>query len=331
LPIPAPATAARRAASLIVDRLNLVPPVDIEQLLRGHAEVNRVEWPYENVDAILLRLSGESPVVYYRATENMLRERFTLAHEFGHIMLPWHIPDANCAIGTGNLDLESYSLEDEADIFASCLLVPDRWLLELIEAHDGDMTEILQELNSAEVTTIAALLALRRVLLSGWVFVFSGSERVATPGTSVPGFYDAPISDLIATLKEECYDYGETLLNGRKVKWYQMFSPAALPERDPDDERSSHQQLVDAISLVEADEEERLHLARVCNGKVGGVLRDAAGRPARETFNTLKYRFEKSEVDYLLEQPDFLVWLAEKARVVESGDTKKKRIQKKSR
>ncbi|WP_337590316.1 ImmA/IrrE family metallo-endopeptidase [Kribbella pittospori] len=313
----------------MVSRLDLEPPVNIEELLRARAEVHRVDWPHKTVDAILLKLSGHSPSVYLRATDNLFRERFTMAHELGHLMLPWHLPRANCAIGTGNLDLEKYSVEDEADIFASCLLIPDAWLLDLLRVHGDDMSEILRELNSAEVTTIAGLRALRRVLISGWIFVAYNKEIIATPGTSAHELRNMSVRKARRRLESQCYASGEAIVNDFTVRWYQMFSPAEPPERDPADGRTLHQQLVDAISMVESDEHERTHLANVCNGKVGGLLREASGRPATETFSILKYRFESSHVAFLLEQPDFISWLAEKARTIEAGDTKAKKGRRK--
>lgn len=326
MPIPAPATAARRIATLMVDRFDLAPPVDVEALLRARADVSRTDWPYARVDAIMTGLGHtERPMVYYRATDNLARERFTLAHELGHVMLPWHLPEQNCAIGVGTLDLPKYSPEDEADVFASCLLLPDRWLLGLLARHDGDMSELLRELNFAEVTTQAALLALRRVLLAGWVFVAYGDEVVvATPGTHVEGLNSVPPEVLLRELEVAAHDQGEALVNGWPVKWFRLSTPAALPSRDPSDSRTPHQVLSDAIALAEAGEHERVRLAQVCNGKVGGALREAAGRPARETFESLVHRFENSDVSHLLAQPDFLVWLAEKARAVEAGTTKRR-------
>lgn len=324
--IPAPAVAARRAASIIVERLALEPPVDVEALLRQKAEVTRIDWPSENVDAVLTGLAGKpgSTRVFVRATDNLLRERFTIAHELGHIFLPWHLPQPNCEIGEGALDLPTYSVEDEADVFASCILVPDVWLRSLVGRHRDDMSGLLRELNAAEVTTVAALMALRRYLLAGWVFIaYRDSRVIATPGTHLPvGLKPGHAAEVLAAL---CQASGDASLNGYSVRWFRMAALSPLPVRGSDDQRPDHQMLLDAIASVESDEVKQISIAQSANGKVGGGLKEAAGRPAEETYRAVRYRCEQWEYASLLEQPDFLLWLAERSRAVEAGTTKRRR------
>lgn len=300
--------------------------MDVESLIRERADLVRADWPIESVDAVMTRLGHDRPAVYYRATDNLARERFTLGHELGHLLLPWHLPEQNCAVGTGALDLPKYSPEEEADIFASCLLIPDSWLLGLLERHHHDMTEVLRELNQAEVTTYAALLALRRVLLAGWVFVFyNGDQIVATPGTHVGGVDVHQDSMSTAEIAVAAQESGSANLNGHPVRWFRLSQAHELPARNPNDLRTLHTVLQDAVALVESDEAVRVRLTQVCNGTVGGALRDAAGRPAVDAYQSLVHRFERSEVSRLLEEPDFHVWLAGKVRDIESGNTKRRR------
>ncbi|WP_307075988.1 ImmA/IrrE family metallo-endopeptidase [Arthrobacter pascens] len=285
-----------------------------------------MDWPIERVDAVLTGLTGDPRkiAVYIRATDNLLRERFTMAHELGHLLLPWHLPSANCEVGEGALDLPTFSLEEEADVFASCLLVPDAWLLHQVDRSGDDMSQLLRELNAAEVTTAAALQALRRYLLAGWVFVSYGERQriMPTRGTRLP---NVPADKLVEVLASECFAHGEASLNGFPVYWYQMVEPLALPEKNIDDPRSDHQILMDAIAMVEPDLQRRNSIGMSANGKVGGALREAAGRPAIETFQAVRHRCEQWEHSTLLAQPDFLLWLAERSRAVETGMTKRRR------
>lgn len=326
MPVPAPVTAARRLASTLVERFDLTPPVDVESLLRSRVRLHRVDWPIEGVDAVITGLAGDprNVGVYIRATNNLLRERFTLAHELGHLLLPWHLPGANCEVGEGALDLPVFSLEEEADVFASCLLVPDSWLLELVHRCGDDMSQLLRELNAAEVSTAAALQALRRFLLAGWVFVSYGERSVvSTRGTRLP---DVPPEQVPLVLAANCFAQGEASLNGYPVHWYRMVEPLALPERAPTDTRSDHQILLDAIAMIEPHELLHGKIAQSANGKVGGALREAAGRPAGETFQALRHRCEQWEHATLLDQPDFLLWLAQRSRAVQAGTTKRRKL-----
>lgn len=314
--------AARRTANLLVDRFDLTPPVDVQALLEGQAEFHRVDWPYEDVDAIVTGFASASgkPVVYVRATENLLRERFTMAHELGHLVLPWHLPEANCSVDEGEFELHDPTTEQQADIFASTLLVPDRWLAELMNTHADDMTRILQDLNSTEVSTAAALQALRRYLLPGWVFeAYGGRSLVATSGTQLPDNANR------RTLAREAHASGEALLNGGKVHWFKLSASVTLPIKSFEDLRTDHRILVDAIAGSGASENDYARIAASANGKVGGTLREAAGRPASETYEAMLHKLAGWEHASLLKSDDFHLWLAQKAIAIESGQTKRQR------
>lgn len=314
--------AARRTANLVVDRFDLTPPVDVQALLEAQAEFHRVDWPIDNVDAIVTGFVSASskPVVYIRATENLLRERFTMAHELGHLVLPWHLPEANCSVDEDEFELHDPTTEQQADLFASTLLVPDRWLAELMNAHSDDMTRILQELNSTEVSTAAALQALRRYLLPGWVFeAYGGRSVIATNGTQLPSEQPTP-----RTLAEAANASGEALLNGGTVHWFKFSASMTLPIKSFEDTRTDHQILIDAIAGCGASEDDYGRIAASANGKVGGTLREAAGRPASETYEAMVHKLADWDYASLLESSDFCLWLAQKANAIESGQTKRK-------
>jgi len=71
--IPAAPVAARRIANLLVERFDLTPPVDVQALLEQQAEFQRVDWPHEDVDAIVMGFANaDKPTVFVRATDNLL-------------------------------------------------------------------------------------------------------------------------------------------------------------------------------------------------------------------------------------------------------------------
>lgn len=314
--------AARRIANLLVDRFDLTPPVDVQALLEARADFHRVDWPHDDVDAIVTGFASASgkPVVYMRATDNLLRERFTMAHELGHLVLPWNLPEANCSVDEGEFELKDPTTEQQADLFASTLLVPDRWLAELMNAHADDMTRILQDLNSTEVSTAAALQALRRYLLPGWVFeAYNGRSLVATSGTQLPDeVHWQP-------LQRQAHATGEALVNGGTVRWFKLSASVTLPIKSFADLRTDHQILVEAIAGSGASKDDYARVAASANGKVGGTLREAAGRPASETFEAMLHKLANWEHASLLDSDDFRLWLAQKASAIESGQTKRKR------
>jgi hypothetical protein len=322
LVIPAAPVAARRIANLLVERLDLTPPVDVQALLEAEADLHRVDWPYGDVDAIVTGFAdSDRPTVFLRATENLLRERFTIAHELGHLTLPWHLPTPNCSVDEGEFETQDPTIEQQADLFASTLLVPDRWLAGLMNKHADDMTRVIQELNAAEVSTAAALEALRRYLLAGWAFLaYGGRSTVMTRGTHL-----STASVTRASLMTEAKATGEASLNGGTVRWFKFTTSTTPPVKSFDDDRTDHAILMDAIIRSGVPSDEHLRISQSANGKVGGTLRDAAGRPAGETYEAMIHKLADWEYAALLANDDFRLWVGQKARAIEAGSTKRKR------
>lgn len=305
-----------------MERLDLTPPVDVQALLEAEADFHRVDWPYDDVDAIVTGFAdADRPTVFLRATDNLLRERFTIAHELGHLVLPWHLPAPNCSVDEEEFETHDPTIEQQADLFASTLLVPDRWLAGLMNEHSDDMTRIIQELNAAEVSTAAALEALRRYLLPGWAFeAYGGRSIVVTRGT-----YLSTEKVTRSSLVADAASTGEASLNGGTVHWFKFTTSTTPPVKSFEDDRTDHSILLDAITASDAPAEEQVRIAQSANGKVGGTLRDAAGRPAGEIYEAMIHKLQDWEHAHLLATDDFRLWVAQKARAIEEGKTKRKR------
>jgi hypothetical protein len=319
--LPEPALAVRRLARLVVERHDLHPPVDVRELCAEYAEAREVSWPHADVDGLLFR-RGDRARILIRITPRARRQRFTFGHELGHVLIPWHVGDLTCKPSYEVADLSLIGPEQEADIFASGILMPDRWMAKLLVEHRDDMNAILSALNQAEVSAMAALLGLRRNLFSGWVFILhpgqGDAQFVITPGTQIP--VTGP--DRRRYLVETALDRGRTLIQDRSVEWFRM-RPAADMPADFDADSRATPFLRSALSEFISSPTRQRHLEYVLNGKVGGILRAGAGRPATELFATLEYRLQ-DEFPSLISLPDFRTWLAIKAMAIERGATQRR-------
>ncbi|WP_278260889.1 ImmA/IrrE family metallo-endopeptidase [Nocardia sp. AG03] len=295
-------TAARNAAALIVRRHNLVPPVPVEKLLEIEADVIACDnrWPTSLVDAVVVRRIGQRPQVFYRLTEHPLRQRFTLAHELAHLKLAWHLGTQVCNTDQPSDDAPSQGeSEQEANAFASGLLVPDRWLMTLTDEHGHDMSTLLSAIAVAEVSVQASLIALRRALPAGWVFRTNNQPYVTTRGTPQP----------ISGIADAAQDYGRVSLHGQHVQWWRLCDPYVIPDADIDP-RPSRDLLLSAIAEAIPDSGTHTWAEKSINGVVGGGTQSQAGYPAHQVYSTLRFRFANSNAHrHLLEYPDFEMWL----------------------
>ncbi|MFF3892597.1 ImmA/IrrE family metallo-endopeptidase [Streptomyces sp. NPDC001812] len=316
------AEAAQRARHL-VETLDLTPPVDVAQLISERANVEYVDWSH-SCDAVT-SLSHEPPRVFVRQGATPLRERFTLAHELGHIELAWHVGTVDCVTDSAREDDEvvfpqkaAWAQEQEANEFASRLLVPDRWVSPLVSGRTHftheEMRDILAHLAEANVSALAGVIALRRHLLPGHAF-FVGDRFAVSDGTPWPGYPPLTIKD-ISDYLAGAYEVGEFEHQGRTVKWALMLPMVDVPQPvdgDSHDTRKAHEVLTDCCSDVFGDDAP----ARVysINGIVGAVTRNASlGWQEGSIITAVHARInERIDLRAILDHPEFMLYLRKRA------------------
>lgn len=117
-----------KLANHFVERYDLIPPVNVRALLDAVADVEEVEWRFE-VDGLVLGLCEPGRArVFLKSNQPPNRMRFTIAHEWGHILIPWHVESLLwCHVEVATMPtLENR--EREANEFAARMLVPDRFI-----------------------------------------------------------------------------------------------------------------------------------------------------------------------------------------------------------
>lgn len=119
------------------------PPVPVERMVREQGITVR-RGDLEDVSGLLLR-DGDAAVIGVNSTQSKVRQRFTIAHEFGHFMLHEGIRDhVDHGYRVNFRDRESALARDveeiEANFFAASLLMPKRLLdsRDAVNAIDDD-------------------------------------------------------------------------------------------------------------------------------------------------------------------------------------------------
>jgi hypothetical protein len=181
-------------AARLVERLGVSPPIDVERICRGLADLAYKSFPID-IDGLCLdlKVSGKRPKVWVSKNIPPVRRRFTLAHEIGHIIIPWHtgtIIDDIDVPGSGERG-EYREMEAQANRFAAELLMPSAWAVGIAERseHAAGLMHTIRQV--ADVSLPAAFLKTAKFGKPGFIGVESRAglitRSVKTPGThSIP-------------------------------------------------------------------------------------------------------------------------------------------------
>lgn len=181
-------------AARLLERLRASPPIDVEAICRKLGHLTYKSFPSE-IDGLCLdlKVSGKRPKIWVSKTIPRVRRRFTIAHEIGHIIIPWHTGTIVDDIDAPRSRERSRyrEMEAEANRFAAELLMPTAWVIGLSERSDhvaGLMHTIHQVAN---VSLPAAFLKAAKFGKAGFV----GAEvrdGLVTRGIRTPGTHSLP-------------------------------------------------------------------------------------------------------------------------------------------
>ncbi len=131
-----------RAEQLLEKYTITHPPVDVERLAElGGAEVN-FEPLESSVSGMLVRPPRGLPVIVVNDRHPRVRQRFTIAHELGHLLLHRgrqvivdHLTRARVNLRDETSSLATSREEITANQFAASLLMPADWVHDSVDTH----------------------------------------------------------------------------------------------------------------------------------------------------------------------------------------------------
>lgn len=274
-----------RMAARLIERLGLTPPIDVEALCRSFATLSFKEFPTE-IDGLCLDLKvrGKRPKVWVSKSMPTVRKRFTLAHEIGHIIIPWHA-------GTIVDDIETprsqeggkyREMEAEANRFAAELLMPSSWVTALAERSDhvAGLMHSIQEI--AQVSLPAAFLKAGKYGKPGFIGaqVKDGIviRSIRTPETnSRPVDYGTVISNVEMTA---AYEPKIITASGINYYWWQIRETL----RDPGTDIPAWRDVLEDI-LLEVPLEFRRKTRASINAIIGlGIGKEPKGAPVDSIY-----------------------------------------------
>ncbi len=137
-----------KMAARLLRRHNIVPPYDLEELANKYGNVEHRLLPI-SADGVTVGIGrDEKPTIIINSSPPETRKKFTLAHELGHIIIPWHTGTIVSHIDQIDADLEYREMESEANKFAAEILMPEKWLLEKeksLSSFENYIKDVLHE------------------------------------------------------------------------------------------------------------------------------------------------------------------------------------------
>lgn len=117
-------------ANRVLSRRGLKPPYDLDKLANEYGELEYMPL-LDGIDGITVGI-GElaKPQILIDSNAVPSRMKFTLAHEIGHVVIPWHTGTIVSHVDQNDSDDLYWQMESEANAFAAELLMPSDWLAE---------------------------------------------------------------------------------------------------------------------------------------------------------------------------------------------------------
>ena len=289
---------ARNAAAEARQRTGAGIPVDVVLVASHFADIEREDWPATSVDGITINCSSPRPTIFYRGDPEALRTRFTIAHELGHAVMAWHIGTAECAMQQGPL-FERSPLEQEADHFASELLLPSEWLREKVIERRANMNLVLSDVAQAQASATASLIALTSVLPEGWAFQLNNNALVVTRrfGSTLNRTDAHNLS----------FASGAVEVHQQTIRWWRLFDVPSMPSIPPDKDTAYAM-----LDRARADHGSSVRARSSIDGQVSGLL-GANLKDALDLETGFGYLLFKLGDHPMYQSSDFRGWLAFKA------------------
>lgn len=319
-----------RIARQVLKRLNISPPIDVEAIAQKYASVEYIALPFD-IDGVslYLKIPKKRPRILVNSTPPLRRRRFTLAHELGHILIPWHmgtiVDDAQYVIaGTAieyRRDIALYrQMEGEANAFAAELLMPSEWVhsivsseVDLVSMHDAVMSQ-------ANVSPIAALFAMIKHLPAGYVFcVVDEANTVVYSGRSQGTLANALTPREHVDL-ETAYSYAankfDTIIGDNTYVWWQLPETIHLP--DVDDPREWRVILDEICEVLNFPRPDRPTLKMSINGSIAyanGVVKRSDNYCPEAIYSSCIQRLSSHKIyGGIVAHPDFEKVLKKRAQ-----------------
>ncbi|MBX3496219.1 MAG: ImmA/IrrE family metallo-endopeptidase [Parvibaculum sp.] len=308
-----------RLAKRVCERHGLVPRVDVFAVAAIYADVEECAFPFP-IDGISvdLKVPGRRPKILVRENQTPRRKRFTVAHELGHVVIPWHLGTIVDHVddGSGGGGDTYWLMEREANTFASEFLIPSGWLESKLADHSGPFAQLhLEVLQIADVSAHAAALAIMKMLPPGFVFAISDSRGVILEsGRSRGTLASAPRKNtsIHEVAEDSSLEHSRIRDGGIVIDWWR-FGQLNLPKiaEEYADWRACLNAIVESLSDSHT---EQTAMKKSINGVVGFANSHAHPRVEEVIYGNAIQKFSDPAWLWFREHPAFTEFLVKRVR-----------------
>jgi IrrE N-terminal-like domain len=283
------------------------PGDDLESLVSRFASIEFVDLPFK-ADGISVKLKspGQQPHIIINSDNPPTRKKFTLAHELGHVLIPWHVGTICSHIdATEKAGFDYYEQELEANHFASELLLPAYWIQDLFSANNNPAEALAEMTGVAQVSPHAAIIKLMQDLPPGYVCLQTHPD-MPPQGYRSPGtFVSPPYSDSKnETARFDRLSAQYFSLQSRKYhfRWWFIFQNHSPPEQTLS--RPWRESLADILQAVAEDR--RYHVQQSLNGIIASAANKSRSPATEDAYRHVINRVNESDYGtHLLDHPEF--------------------------
>ncbi|NYT41541.1 ImmA/IrrE family metallo-endopeptidase [Sphingomonas sp. R-74633] len=255
--------------------------MDVVAVAHSLATFSEKSFPVD-IDGICLdlKVAGKRPTIWVSKNLRLERKRFTIAHEVGHVVIPWHFGTILDEIDAKpkKTTSEYFEWEGEANRFAAELLMPSVWADDICRrsTHLRDAMHVIAQ--RAEVSLRAAALRVLRLGPPGYLVAAARNDVIEwtgrTKGTRSHGPNEG---ELVSTIDMPACEEPQILrYNQTSYLWWKERGSIKPPRRAPSEGWRTI--LSEMLQLVPEEKSEQIR--RQINAIVGYAIgKEPKGSP----------------------------------------------------
>lgn len=308
-------------AKRMLERYAIQPPIDVDALIRRYADLVYIDIPFEHADGITINLKvpGKKTRVVVNSLNPRSRQRFTLAHELGHILIPWHmgtIIDYVEPIATGS-STDYWNMEQEASRFAGELLMPPEWVQSLIVEEDNIAKVHRVISKECQTSALSAAVRLAQLLPANIVYASEVNGAVEFAGRT-EGTLASPLEWEGEINAQRAYDYCQkhfTCSYGdRQLHWWVLPDKIKLSSKDRRNWREILDKIMRDIKVPSEKFAETKASISAVAAYANGIVKGSPNYGVDEVASACIQRFkDRPEYAKLVKHCDFEVFVLRKA------------------